>query len=56
MLVNPPILPSEYRHNYVRLGLLVGTLILFFGYVVINQLAERGHNRRKDWKREAEGL
>lgn len=45
MLVNPPILPNDYRHNYIRLTFLIGTLILFFAYTVVNQLAEHGNNQ-----------
>jgi hypothetical protein len=46
MLINNPIPAGEYRHNYIRLGLLIGTLVLFIGHVIINQLAERGDNRK----------
>jgi hypothetical protein len=45
MLLNNPIPPGEYRHNYVRLAFLVGTLLLFIGHIVVNQLHERGNNR-----------
>jgi len=48
MLLNPPISSNEYRHNYVRLSFIIDTLILFFGYAVVNQLAERGNNRKID--------
>lgn len=46
MLVNPPLAAGEYRHNYIRLGFLVGTLLLFTGYVAVGQLFERGTTRR----------
>jgi len=44
MLVNNPISAGEYRHNYVRLAFLVGTLVLFIGHVAVHQLFERGSN------------
>lgn len=44
MLIQKQIPSGEYRHNYVRLILLVGTLILFIGHIVVQQLAERGEN------------
>jgi hypothetical protein len=46
MLINNQIPSGEHRHNYVRLALLVGTLVLFIGYIIVNQLSERGHNRK----------
>ncbi len=46
MLINNPIPPGEYRHNYVRLAFLVGTLLLFIGHIVVNQLHERSNNRQ----------
>lgn len=46
MLVNKQIPPGEYRHNYVRLTFLVGTLVLFIGYVAVGQLFERGNSGR----------
>jgi len=46
MLINNQIPSGEHRHNYVRLALLVGTLILFIGYIIVNQLSERGNNRK----------
>ena len=44
MLLQKQIPSGEYRHNYVRLILVVGTLILFIGHIVVQQLAERGDN------------
>jgi hypothetical protein len=46
MLVNNQLPLGEHRHNYVRLAFLVGTLLLFIGYITVNQLAERGNNRK----------
>ena len=46
MLVNNQVPLGEYRHNYVRLVFIVGTLILFIGHIVVNQLSERGDNRK----------
>jgi len=45
MLINNQVPLGEHRHNYVRMSFLVGTLILFIGHVVVNQLFERGNNR-----------
>jgi hypothetical protein len=42
MLVNTPIPSGEYRHNYIRLAFLLGTLLLFVGHVAVSQLFERG--------------
>ena len=44
MLINNQIPLSDYRHNYIRLALLVGTLVLYIGYIAVNQLSERGNN------------
>lgn len=44
MLINNQIPLSDYRHNYIRLALLVGTVVLYIGHVVVNQLSARGHN------------
>ena len=44
MLIQNTIPAGEYRHNYVRLIFLVGTLILFVGHIVVHQLSERGNN------------
>jgi len=38
----PPV--GEHRHNYVRLAFLVGTLLLFAGYVTVCEVYERGYN------------
>jgi hypothetical protein len=46
MLINNAVPLGEYRHNHVRLAYLVGTLLLFIVYVVVNQFAERGNNRK----------
>lgn len=46
MLLNNPVLAGEYRHNYIRLAFLIGTLVIFVGYIAVNQLAERGNNRK----------
>jgi hypothetical protein len=46
MLINNQIPAGEYRHNYIRLALLIGTLVLFIGHIIINQLAEQGNNRK----------
>lgn len=44
MLLNNQPPSGEYRHNYIRLGFLVGTLVLFVGYIIIDQLFEQGNN------------
>lgn len=44
MLVTPPLPANGYRHNYVRLVFLLGTLLLFIGYIAVNQLYERGNS------------
>ena len=44
MLINNQPPAGEYRHNYVRLAFLVGTLLLFAGYVAVYQLYERGYD------------
>jgi len=46
MLINKQLPAGEYRHNYVRLIFLVGTLVLFIGYVAVGQLFERGNHRK----------
>ena len=46
MLVNNQPPGGEFRHNYVRLTFLVGTLLLFVGYVAVGQIFERGNNGR----------
>jgi hypothetical protein len=46
MLLNNPLPAGEYRHNYVRLAFLLGTLLLFIGYVAAGQLLDHGNNRR----------
>lgn len=46
MLINNQVPPGEYRHNYVRLIFLVGTVLLFAGYIVIDQFYERGYNSK----------
>lgn len=46
MLINNQIPAGEYRHNYLRLAFVVGTLILFIGHVAVNQLSHHGNNRR----------
>jgi hypothetical protein len=46
MLINNPIPSGEYRHNYVRLIFLVGTVLLFIGYNIVDQLSEDGNNSR----------
>ncbi|CAF0878788.1 unnamed protein product [Didymodactylos carnosus] len=43
MLVNNPVV-VDYRHNYVRLAFIIGTLTLFIGHVAVNQMFEEGHN------------
>ncbi|CAF0975865.1 unnamed protein product [Rotaria sordida] len=44
MLINKQLPAGEYRHNYVRLALLVGTFLLFIGYIAVNELYEYGNN------------
>ena len=46
MLVTPPLPANGYRHNYVRLVFVLGTLLLFIGYIAVNQLYERGNSCR----------
>jgi hypothetical protein len=46
MLVNNQLAAGEYRHNYIRLAFLVGTLLLFIGYVTVFQIFDRGNNRK----------
>jgi hypothetical protein len=46
MLINKQLPAGEYRHNYVRLIFLVGTLVLFIGYVAVGQLFEHGKHRK----------
>jgi hypothetical protein len=46
MLINNQSPGGEFRHNYVRLAFLVGTLLLFVGYVAVGQIFERGNNGR----------
>ncbi|CAF3086619.1 unnamed protein product [Rotaria sp. Silwood2] len=43
MLVNKQLLAGEYRHNYIRLAFLVGTLLLFIGHMVVNELFDHGN-------------
>ncbi|CAF1330842.1 unnamed protein product [Rotaria sordida] len=45
MLVNNQVPSGEYRHNYIRLISLIGTVLLFLGYIVVDQLFEQGANR-----------
>ena len=44
MLINNQPPAGEYRHNYLRLAFLVGTLLLFAGYVAVCELYERNYN------------
>jgi hypothetical protein len=46
MLINKNLPAIEFRHNYIRLIFLVGTFLLFIGYVAVAQLFERGNSRR----------
>jgi len=46
MLINNQLPAGEYRHNYVRLAFLVGTLLLFIGYVAVGQIFEHGNHRK----------
>ena len=46
MLTANQLPAGEYRHNYIRLTFLIGTLLLFIGYVAVYQLFERGNNRK----------
>ncbi len=46
MLINNQLPAGEYRHNYVRLAFLVGTLLLFIGYVAVGQILEHGNHRK----------
>ncbi|CAF1362214.1 unnamed protein product [Rotaria sp. Silwood1] len=45
MLVNKQPATGEYRHNYVRLALLVGTLLLFIGHMAVNELYDYGNKQ-----------
>jgi hypothetical protein len=42
MLINKQIPEDEYRHNYIRLAFVIGTLALFNVHIIVNQLSERG--------------
>lgn len=44
MLINNQLPTGEYRHNYIRLAFLLGTLLLFIGYVAVGQLFEGRHD------------
>ena len=46
MLINNQPPAGVYRHNYVRLGLVVGALLLFIGYIAVGQIYERGEYRK----------
>jgi hypothetical protein len=46
MLINNQLPTGEYRHNYVRLVFLLGTLLLFIGYVAASQVLDHGNHRR----------
>ena len=46
MLINNQPPGGEYRHNYVRLVFMLGTILLFIGYIVAGQILERGNNGR----------
>ena len=46
MLVNNPIPAAGYRHNYVRLGFLIGTILLFIAHITLQQVYERKHHRQ----------
>ncbi len=46
MLINNQLPAGEYRHNYIRLAFLVGTLLLFIGYIAVYQFFDRDNNRR----------
>ncbi|CAF0768155.1 unnamed protein product [Adineta steineri] len=44
MLINNQLAAGEYRHNYIRLAFILGTLLLFIGYIAVCQLFERGNH------------
>jgi hypothetical protein len=46
MLINNQPPGGEYRHNYVRLVFMLGTLLLFIGYIAASQILELGSNGR----------
>lgn len=46
MLINNQPPAGEYRHNYIRLAFLVGSLLLFIGYIAVGQIYERGEYRK----------
>ena len=46
MLIHNQPPSGEYRHNYIRLAFLVGTLLLFIGYIAVGQIYERGEYRK----------
>ena len=37
---------GEYRHDYLRLVFLIGAVLLFAGHATVNQLSDRGNNRK----------
>ncbi|CAF5100127.1 unnamed protein product, partial [Rotaria sp. Silwood1] len=44
MLVNNQVPSGGYRHNYIRLASLIGTVLLFVGYIIVDQLFEQSNN------------
>ncbi|CAF4065753.1 unnamed protein product [Rotaria magnacalcarata] len=43
MLLNKQVPPGEYRHNVVRLIFLIGTVIFFIGFIIVDQVFEQGN-------------
>lgn len=47
MLINTPLPSDGYRHNYIRLVFVFGTLLLFIGHIVTDQLTRHRTDRCK---------
>jgi len=45
MLINTPLPSDGYRHNYIRLVFVFGTLLLFIGHIVTDQLTRHRTDR-----------
>ncbi|CAF3327708.1 unnamed protein product [Rotaria socialis] len=43
MLLNNQVPSGEYRHNFVRLIFLIGSVIFFIGFIFVDQLFEQGN-------------
>ena len=47
MVASSPLASGEFHHSGIRLVFILGTCLLFGGYIAVHQIFERGNNGLK---------